>query len=66
MRHLILGSSGQIGAHLTHYLKNQGEEVLEFDLDTNFLFNSFLLSLDCRVLLLCVFLRYPLSLELDL
>ena len=25
MRHLILGSSGQIGAHLTHYLKNQGE-----------------------------------------
>ena len=29
MRHLILGSSGQIGAHLTHYLKNQGEEVLE-------------------------------------
>ena len=32
MRHLILGSSGQIGAHLTHYLKNQGEEVLEFDI----------------------------------
>ena len=32
MKHLILGSSGQIGAHLNHYLKNQGEEVFEFDL----------------------------------
>ena len=32
MRHLILGSSGQIGAHLVNYLQNQGEEVLEFDI----------------------------------
>ena len=32
MRHLILGSSGQIGVHLNHYLKNKGEEVFEFDL----------------------------------
>ena len=32
MRHLILGSRGQIGVHLNHYLKNKGEEVFEFDL----------------------------------
>ena len=32
MRHLILGSSGQIGAHLVNYLKNNNEEVYEFDL----------------------------------
>ena len=32
MRHLVLGSSGQIGAHLTHYLRSQGEDVLEFDI----------------------------------
>jgi len=32
MIHLILGSSGQIGSHLVEYLKNKGEEVLEFDI----------------------------------
>ena len=32
MRHLVLGSSGQIGAHLVNYLKNKGEDVLEFDI----------------------------------
>lgn len=32
MRHLVLGSSGQIGAHLVKYLRNQGEKVLEFDI----------------------------------
>ena len=31
MRHLILGSSGQIGAHLVDYLQNKGEQVLEYD-----------------------------------
>jgi nucleoside-diphosphate-sugar epimerase len=29
---LILGSSGQIGAHLTTFLKNKGYEVREFDI----------------------------------
>ena len=32
MRHLVLGSSGQIGAHLVNYLKSNNEEVYEFDL----------------------------------
>jgi nucleoside-diphosphate-sugar epimerase len=32
MRHLVLGSSGQIGSHLVQYLQNQGEKVLEFDI----------------------------------
>ena len=32
MRHLILGSSGQIGFHLTRYLKEKGEDVLEYDI----------------------------------
>ena len=32
MRHLILGSSGQIGAHLTKYLQDKGEQVLEYDI----------------------------------
>ena len=27
----ILGSSGQIGAYLTDYLREKGHEVLEFD-----------------------------------
>ena len=32
MKHLVLGSSGQIGAHLVKYLQNQGESVFEFDI----------------------------------
>tara|TARA_R110000803_G_scaffold23715_3_gene57924 strand:- start:991 stop:1809 length:819 start_codon:yes stop_codon:yes gene_type:complete len=32
MKHLVIGSSGQIGAHLVKYLKKQGEEVFEFDI----------------------------------
>lgn len=32
MKYLILGSSGQIGAALTEYLKNQKEEVIEYDI----------------------------------
>jgi nucleoside-diphosphate-sugar epimerase len=31
MRIVILGSSGQIGAYLTDYLRNKGHEVTEFD-----------------------------------
>ena len=31
MRVTILGSSGQIGAYLTEYLRNKGHEVIEFD-----------------------------------
>ena len=31
MRVTILGSSGQIGAYLTEYLRNKGHEVTEFD-----------------------------------
>ena len=31
MRVLILGSSGQIGAYLTEYLRKKGHEVIEFD-----------------------------------
>ena len=31
MRITILGSSGQIGAYLTEYLRNKGHDVLEFD-----------------------------------
>ena len=33
MTHLVLGSSGQIGAHLVKYLQNKGEAVLEFDIE---------------------------------
>ena len=33
MRHLILGSSGQIGAHLVDYLQNKGEQVIEYDIE---------------------------------
>jgi len=32
MRHLVLGSSGQIGAHLVKYLQDKGEQVLEYDI----------------------------------
>lgn len=32
MKHLVLGSSGQIGAYLIKYLQNKGEEVIEFDI----------------------------------
>lgn len=32
MRYLILGSSGQVGAALTEYLRSQKEEVIEYDL----------------------------------
>lgn len=32
MKHLVLGSSGQIGNHLVKYLKNRGEEVFEYDI----------------------------------
>ena len=31
MRVLILGSSGQIGAYLTEYLRKKGHNVIEFD-----------------------------------
>ena len=31
MRVTILGSSGQIGAYLTEYLRKKGHEVTEFD-----------------------------------
>lgn len=33
---LILGSSGQIGGHLTEYLKERGYEVVEFDKELTF------------------------------
>jgi nucleoside-diphosphate-sugar epimerase len=33
MKHLILGSSGQIGAHLVKYLQDKGEQVYEFDIE---------------------------------
>lgn len=35
MKITILGSSGQIGAYLTEYLKNKGYEVIEFDIINN-------------------------------
>lgn len=35
MKHLILGSSGQVGYHVTEYFKSQGEEVIEFDIKRN-------------------------------
>ena len=31
MKHLVLGSSGQIGAHLTQYLINNKQQVFEYD-----------------------------------
>ena len=33
MKHLVLGSSGQIGAHLVKYLQSKGEQVYEFDIE---------------------------------
>ncbi len=33
MKHLILGSSGQIGAHLVKYLQDKGEQVTEYDIE---------------------------------
>lgn len=35
MKHLVLGSSGQIGSHIVSYFKNKGEEILEFDIERN-------------------------------
>ena len=35
MRVTILGSSGQIGAYLTEYLRGKGHEVTEFDKNYN-------------------------------
>ena len=35
MRVTILGSSGQIGAYLTEYLRDKGHEVTEFDKNFN-------------------------------
>ncbi|MEM5831269.1 MAG: NAD(P)-dependent oxidoreductase [Candidatus Aenigmatarchaeota archaeon] len=32
MKHLILGSSGQIGYHLQKYLREKNEEIIEFDI----------------------------------
>ena len=32
MKYLILGSSGQIGSHLSTYIKNRGDEVIEYDI----------------------------------
>jgi len=32
MKHLILGSSGQIGGHLVKYLQDKGEQVIEYDI----------------------------------
>jgi len=32
MKHLVLGSSGQIGYHLVKHLKSTGESVIEFDI----------------------------------
>ena len=32
MKHLVLGSGGQIGFHLVSYLKSIGEEVIRFDI----------------------------------
>jgi nucleoside-diphosphate-sugar epimerase len=33
MKHLVLGSSGQIGNCIVDYFKSQGEEVIEFDIE---------------------------------
>ena len=35
MKHLVLGSSGQIGYHLVSYLHSIGEKVIEFDIVNN-------------------------------
>ena len=36
MRVTILGSSGQIGAYLTEYLRNKGHQVTEFDKNNSY------------------------------
>ena len=33
MKHLVLGSSGQIGGHLVKYLLSKGEQVTEYDIE---------------------------------
>ena len=33
MKHLVLGSSGQIGAHLVKYLQDKGQQVYEMDIE---------------------------------
>jgi nucleoside-diphosphate-sugar epimerase len=35
MKHLVIGSSGQIGSSLVNYLINQNEEVIKFDIKDN-------------------------------
>jgi nucleoside-diphosphate-sugar epimerase len=35
MKHLVLGSEGQIGGHLVKFLKGIGEDVIEFDILRN-------------------------------
>ena len=40
MKHLILGSSGQIGAHLIDYLISKGEQVTEYDIEVTPYFQS--------------------------
>ena len=35
MKYLVLGSAGQIGGHLSAYLRESGESVLEFDLENS-------------------------------
>ena len=32
MKHLVLGSSGQVGYHLSNILKEQNQEVIPFDI----------------------------------
>ena len=32
MKHLVLGSAGQIGDHLVTYLKKQNQDVFEYDI----------------------------------
>lgn len=42
MKHLVLGSSGQLGRPVVNYLRKQGEEVQEFDIRRT-------LDEDCRI-----------------
>ena len=35
MKHLVLGSAGQIGGYLVKYLENKGEEVFTYDIKSN-------------------------------
>jgi nucleoside-diphosphate-sugar epimerase len=39
MKHLVLGSSGQVGQYLVQYLKSVNEEVLTFDIEDNGLYD---------------------------